>query len=234
MEMMSKKLKYEFLFVTLTTPNVKAEKLDDEIKHFNKSFTKMMKRSKIRGWGNDYRGNAYTGVVKGYVKKLEVTYNEKRDDYNPHLHCVFAVRKNYFTKNYIKQSDWLDLWRDCTGQSEITQVSIQKVKMDNQDKAVKEVAKYSAKDSDYLLNQEVFDNFFASMKHKRLMVYGGCMYDYSKDYESGKLDEYKLTDKNEYLYMLLAKFNYDTLTYERKYRNLTHDEKIEYFNTLID
>lgn len=230
MKMMMKKYKYEFLFITATTPNVPADELKSEIEHFNKSFMKMMKRKKIRGWGADRRGNPFKGVVKGYVKKIEVTYNETRDDYNPHIHAIFAVRKSYFKKNYIKQSEWLDLWRDVTGMPEITQFHVQKVKMDNEEKAVLEVAKYSAKDSDYLINQEVFDNFFSSMKHKRLLVYGGCMYDYAKDYEAGLLDEWKIKDDTDYVYMLMAKFNYESMEYEKKYRELTDKEKLEILN----
>lgn len=227
MKMMQQKYKYDFLFITATTPNVKADELKGEIEHFNKSFMKMMKRKKIRGWGKNYRGNNYSGVVKGYAKKIEVTYNSKRNDFNPHIHAVFAVRKNYFTKNYINQADWLDLWRDVTGMPEITQFHVQKINMDNQDKAVLEVAKYSAKDSDYLVNQEVFDTFFSAMKHKRLLVYGGCMYDYAKDYEAGLLDEWKTKDENIYMYMLMAKFNYESMEYEKKYRELTDEEKAE-------
>ena len=40
-------------------------------------------------------------VIKGYVRKLEITYNKERDDYNPHFHVLIAVNKSYFTdKNY--------------------------------------------------------------------------------------------------------------------------------------
>lgn len=227
MNMMVKKYKYDFLFITATTPNVKADGLKDEIDHFNKSFMKMMKRKKIRGWGKDYRGNPFKGVVKGYAKKIEVTYNSERDDFNPHIHAIFAVKREYFSRKYINQEEWLDLWRDVTGMPEITQFHVQKVKMDNESTAVQEVAKYSAKDSDYLVNQEVFDTFFTAMKYKRLLVYGGCMYDFAKDYDNGDLDDWKMKDENVYVYMLMAKFNYDTLEFEKKYRELTDEEKAE-------
>lgn len=40
-----------------------------------------------------------------------------------------AVNKSYFkdTKAYISQKEWLNLWRDVTGISEITQVHVQKL-----------------------------------------------------------------------------------------------------------
>ena len=37
----------------------------------------------------------------GFIAKLEVTYNKKRDDFHPHLHVLFSVRKRLFQK--IKQ-----------------------------------------------------------------------------------------------------------------------------------
>src|SRR5690625_1260450 len=36
--------KKEFIFLTLTAPNVEADELEDEIKHYNHSFQKLMQR----------------------------------------------------------------------------------------------------------------------------------------------------------------------------------------------
>src|SRR5699024_7351723 len=68
----------EFIFLTLTAPKVKAGELEDEINHYNHSFQKLMQRKEIKT------------IVKGYVRKLEITYNEKRDDYHPHFHVLLA------------------------------------------------------------------------------------------------------------------------------------------------
>lgn len=71
----------EFIFLTLTAPNVPAEELEDEIKDYNHSFKKLMERKEIKK------------IVKGYARKLEITYNEERDDYHPHFHVLIAVNK---------------------------------------------------------------------------------------------------------------------------------------------
>lgn len=83
----------------LTTPNVSKEDLENEIKHYNQSFRRLSKRTKFKK------------AVKGYVRKLEITYNKNRDDYHPHFHVLIAINKSYFTDKdyYISQSEWLNL-----------------------------------------------------------------------------------------------------------------------------
>ncbi|MFG5087660.1 protein rep [Campylobacter lari] len=120
-----------FIFLTLTTPNVTAEHLEDEIQNYNHAFQKMFKRKKVNS------------IAKGYVRKLEVTYNAERDDYHPHFHVLIAVNRSYFkdTKSYISQKEWLNLWRDVTDMPEITQVQVQKIRQNN-NKELYEMAKY--------------------------------------------------------------------------------------------
>ncbi|HHC5970227.1 TPA: protein rep, partial [Staphylococcus aureus] len=178
----------QFIFLTLTTPNVTDEHLESEIKNYNHAFQKMFKRKKVNA------------ITKGYVRKLEITYNSKRDDYNPHFHVLMAVNKSYFkdTKAYISQKEWLNLWRDVTGISEITQVHVQKIKQ-NSNKELYEMAKYSGKDSDYLINQKVFDAFYKSLKGKQILVYSGLFKDARNKLKNGDLDYLKDIDPTEYI-----------------------------------
>lgn len=182
----------EFVFLTLTAPNVRAERLDDEIKHYNKSFQRLMQRKEVKS------------VVKGYVRKLEVTYNKERDDYHPHFHVILAVNKSYFTdtKAYIARDRWLELWQQSTKNNLITQVDVRKVKVTDNKKEVSEIAKYSAKDSDYLQDEKVFDTFYKSLSGKRLIVYSGLFKDASKLYENKELEKYKQLDPTEYIYQI--------------------------------
>ena len=140
---------YMFIFLTLTTPNVKGDSLEEEIKKYNKAFKKLMERKEVKA------------IVKGYIRKLEVTYQkeqyitkelwkrkkdyyEKRglligdlepnyDTYNPHFHVVIAVNKSYFnqTTQYISRERWLELWQLATGDDSITQVGVKKAKANN-------------------------------------------------------------------------------------------------------
>lgn len=215
MEYLKQAERREFIFLTLTAPNVPAEELNEEIKHYNHSFKKLMERQEVKK------------VVKGYVRKLEITYNEERNDYHPHFHVLIAVNKSYFTdtKQYIKHERWLELWQQATKNSLITQVNVKKVR-ENKGKEVSEIAKYSAKDSDYLINQDVFEVFYKALKGKRILVYSGLFAEANKKFKNGELDKYKEVDPTRYVYAIM--YNWGQSEYiEKEKRLLTEDEQKE-------
>lgn len=227
MEHLRKEENKEFIFLTLTAPNVIGDKLDDEIKHYNKSFERLMKRKEVKN------------IVKGYIRKLEITYNsdvssKSYNTYHPHFHVVIAVNKTYFKKSdlYISQQRWLELWQEATGDSSITQVDVRKSKSNNL-KEVYELAKYSAKDSDYLISRPVFNVFYKALKGKQLIVFSGLFKDANTMYENGELDYYKVSDEIEYVYMMCYQWK------QREYENtkiieLTPQEKKQFNKNLVD
>ena len=218
MEHLRKEENKEFIFLTLTAPNVKEDKLEEEIKHYNKSFKKLMGRKEVKS------------IVKGYIRKLEVTYNsdmssKSYDTYHPHFHVVIAVNKTYFKKSdlYINQQRWLELWQEATGNSSITQVDVRKSKSNNL-KEVYELAKYSAKDTDYLVSRPVFNVFYRALKGKQFIVFSGLFKDANTMYENGELDCYKVRDEIEYVYMMC--YQWKKREYENtSIRELTEEER---------
>ena len=249
MEHLRKEENKEFIFLTLTTPNVKGDSLEEEIKKYNKSFKKIMERKEVKA------------IVKGYIRKLEVTYQkekyitkelwkrkkdyyEKRglvigdlepnyDTYNPHFHVVIAVDKSYFkSRNYISRERWLELWQEATGDKSITQVDVRKSRSNNL-KEVYELAKYSAKDCDYLVSRPVFETFYKALKGKQVLVFSGLFKDVHKMYKLGKLDCYKKQNDIEYVYKLY--YNWYKNEYENtKCIDLTEEEKRKINKKLID
>jgi plasmid rolling circle replication initiator protein Rep len=227
MEHLRKEESKEFIFLTLTTPNVKGADLDNSIKAYNKAFKKLMERKEVKS------------IVKGYIRKLEVTYNldkssKSYNTYHPHFHVVLAVNRSYFKKQnlYINHHRWLSLWQESTGDYSITQVDVRKAKI-NDYKEVYELAKYSAKDSDYLINREVFTVFYKSLKGKQVLVFSGLFKDAHKMYKNGELDLYKKLDTIEYAYMVSynwLKKKYDT----SNIRELTEEEKQKFNKNLIE
>ena len=97
----------EFIFLTLTTPNVKGDSLEEEIRKYNKAFEKLMKRKEVRT------------VVKGYIRKLEVTYQKekyitkelwkrKKDYYEKKGLSIGDLEPNYDTCNPDRKSTRLN------------------------------------------------------------------------------------------------------------------------------
>lgn len=211
----------DFIFLTLTAPNVKGWELSDEITRFNDAFKKLTKRKEV------------LPVIKGYIRKIEITYNKDRDDYHTHFHVLIAVNKSYFTdKTYIKQEKWLSIWQDVMGDNSITQVDVRRVQ--NQDgKAINEIAKYAAKDADFLVSQSVFDDFYNALKGRQAITYNGFFAEANKLFKAKKLDHLREVDTTEYVYLLLYKWGLGEYV-EAECRELTPEELKRINRQLID
>lgn len=233
-----------FMFATFTAPNVKGDKLKNEITKYNKAFKNLLQTDEVEKM-ND-----------GFIRKLEVTYNgdpeitqeyyikakdycEKRnlkpgdanpnyDTYHTHFHCIFSVTKGYFSGGrYIKQERWLQLWRDVMKDQTITQVDVRRVKRQDKnkvsgendlkgtakvpdsasfDKAVLEIAKYAAKDIDFIHSSEVFDVFYTSLFRRQVLTYGGSFAKANKKYKQKELEHYKTVDGTEYVWRVMYEF----------------------------
>lgn len=179
--------KLTFIFITLTVPNVSREKLREEIEDFNKSFKRLFETKEFKAFN------------KGFIRKLEITYNEKRKDYHPHFHLVVAVNKSYFTsRDYMSKRRLLELWQRATRNPNITQVDIKPCRM-NTIKQVMELATYSAKQGDLYSSKEVFDGFYEGLFRKKLLVYNGIFKEYKKKIEVGEVDPAEVIELNQIL-----------------------------------
>jgi len=235
----------EFLFLTLTSPNCGAGELIEELDRFNKAVSKLFRRRNVQR------------VVKGYVRKIEVTtdqeqyitekvFKRKKDyfemrglkvgdpnptynTYNPHVHAIVVVNKSYFNKpsDFLSKKKWLEMWQECMEDKSITQVDVKKVQDSANSNAVLEIAKYSAKGSDLYHSETVFDTFYKALKGRQLLVFSGMMSDYAKKYEKGDLD--RLKEKNEDVYTHLLRSLWKGSKYDSKLRELSPEE-FEEFN----
>ena len=181
------KEKFAFLFITLTAPNVPKEKLREEIEEFNVSFKRLFQTKEFKVFN------------KGFIRKLEITYNEERDDYHPHFHLVVAVNKSYFTsRNYMSKKRLLELWQRAKRDTSIIQVDIKPCRMDTV-KQVMELATYSAKQGDLYKSKEIFDGFYEGLFRKKLLVYNGIFKEYKKKIEVGEIDPAEVIELNQLL-----------------------------------
>jgi plasmid rolling circle replication initiator protein Rep len=250
----------EFINLNLTAPNVTGNVLAEEVTKFNLAFKKLMKQETY-----------VTPISKGYLRKLEITYNkeptitygmwhgdkekhtkpmaeyfERRglkigdanpnyDTYHTHFHTVIAVDKLYFKKGYIGQDKWLKLWQEKMGDSNITQVWVEKVRNIGEGRAAMEMAKYVAKDSDMNLSQEIFDVFYLALKNRQLITYGGVFKEacdlykkYLKKKGEEKLEDifssFVEPDTTDYVYEILNRWGYGKYVQEEK-KILTEEQK---------
>lgn len=175
---------FEFIFLTLTVPNVSGSELSSKIDQMQKAFRQMMQFDKrIRK------------VSAGYFKALEVTHNKNRhsksfNTFHPHFHVILAVDKGYLKSDYyLKRSDFLDIWRRVIHDDSITQVDVRLCKNKSSSEcqeaerslssAVAEVAKYSVKSNDYIIpwSEELTDTsvrtYLSALTSRRLCSFGG-------------------------------------------------------------
>lgn len=169
---------YKFLLLTLTVPNCNEEDLPETLNRLVKSSKKLFDYKRIKK------------VVRGYFRALEVTYNKEADTYHPHFHFVLAVPLGYCSNaDYIKQSEWLDMWRKAYKDESITNLDIRVCKEKKTEKeksarnflgsAVAEVTKYAVKAGDYLfedmeLSKKVVKTLALALEGRRLASFAGC------------------------------------------------------------
>lgn len=145
---LKKQQNVEFVFLTLTSSNVDGKDLSKNLDSMYKAFNRFFKYKKL----ND--------MSVGYIRTLEVTRNTNKNskDYNTyhaHFHVLIAVKPSYFRdKTYIRQSDFVNLWKKALKVNYSPVVHIEKVKPKSKKQslmsAILEVAKYSVKDTDYI------------------------------------------------------------------------------------
>lgn len=175
MDYLAKKDCYAYLFLTLTIPNVKLDKLPDALDDMAAAFNLFRQYKEIKQ------------IVKGWYRGVEVTHNLDRsspsfDTFHPHIHVILAVNKSYFTsQDYLSQARITELWARAIGANSYTPVvDIRKVKGDTA-KAVCEATKYAAKSKDYLvfddwdLTIETVRGLADALHRRRLVGFGGCM-----------------------------------------------------------
>nr|CAA78083.1 replication protein [Selenomonas ruminantium] len=118
--------KARFVFVTLTVENVKGEELRATIKRMNEGFKCLVQDKKGMAASATFRAN-----LMGYMKAIEVTYNTKRNDFHPHIHCIFELAPKYFRGKeggYLTHEDWRVMWRSVMKLDYEPQVDVRAIK----------------------------------------------------------------------------------------------------------
>lgn len=201
MDTMLKENDVQFLFLTLTVKNVYSDDLSNTIDKLFYGIKKMFQYKEIKD------------ISLGTFRGLEVTFNKEEYTFHPHFHIIIAVKRSYFkSKKYLSTARFRELWTKSMNLDYVPQVKLNKI-YGKLSSSVSELAKYTVKDSDYLIkdNEPLTDFlvtvFSQSLKNRRLMAYTGIFRKYHKilnldDTEHGDLintDNEELRDDINYV-----------------------------------
>lgn len=162
----------KFVFLTLTERNCNLDDLHSVMVEQSKALQRLSK----------YK--AFKSAVLGFVRTTEITVNRKTMTFHPHIHMLLMVKPSYFTRQYIKKSEWIALWRKARKLDYDPSIAVERVKPSAKDPslvaAAKEVAKYQVKPAGYLTDNveedvEVIDKLRDGIFHSRLLSYGGLL-----------------------------------------------------------
>lgn len=107
-----------YLFLTLTVKNCLLENLRE------------MLRAMSRGWQRFVNTKRFKASVPGgWFRSVEYLGDETEPGKaHPHFHALLIVNSTYFKHDYIKQSEWVQMWRDAMRLDYDPQVCIKRIK----------------------------------------------------------------------------------------------------------
>lgn len=161
---------HRWLFLTLTQKNCPITELKTTLQHMNRSFQRLSQR---KVW-----------PAEGWLRSTEVTRG-RDGSAHPHFHCLLMVRPGYFGKNYIKQAEWVELWRNATRLDYNPVLDCRAVKRGKQPmQLVPELLKYCTKESDLVADREWFLELTRQMHKMKCITTGGVLKEYLKELEA--------------------------------------------------
>jgi len=160
---------YRFLFLTLTVKNTDITNLKQTLKQMNSGFQRL---SQLKSF-----------PAIGWLRSTEVT--KGRDgNAHPHFHCLLLVPSSYFGNKYLKQSDWVSMWRKSMRLDYNPVLDIQVVKNGSTPmELIPELLKYCTKESDMVADRFWFLELTRQMHRIRSIATGGVLKQYLKELE---------------------------------------------------
>jgi plasmid rolling circle replication initiator protein Rep len=160
---------HRWLFLTLTLRNCSITDLRSTLTQMHDSFSRMVKLKSF--------------PAVGWLKSTEVTRG-KDGSAHPHFHCLLMVQPGYFGKNYMKQTEWVQMWRRSLRIDYDPVVEVRALKKDsNPVVLIPELLKYCTKESDLVADKEWFLELTRQMHNARVVSTGGLLKNYLKELE---------------------------------------------------
>ena len=161
-----------FIFLTLTVRNCPVTDLRATLAAMGKAWQRLSQRK--------------TWPALGWVRSVEVTRNPTTGEAHPHYHVLMAVRPNYFSRNYINQATWRELWQSALRVDYLPVVNVKTVKPDKDGSVavgVLEVLKYGVKPEDLEFSEAWLLALTEQLHKTRAVAVGGIFKEYISEEE---------------------------------------------------
>jgi plasmid rolling circle replication initiator protein Rep len=183
---------HRWVMLTLTVRNCPLDELRATVTEMNKAWKRLSERKSF--------------PAVGYLKSTEVT--RSKDDWaHPHFHVVMLVPASYFSHGYIKQAEWVEVWRKSLRVEYSPNVDVRPIQNRRRQElspsqvhlpidivsGVLEALKYSVKPDDFFKGTDPQKNLawlsgITSQLHKtRAVALGGVFKQYMSDQEPDDL-----------------------------------------------
>jgi plasmid rolling circle replication initiator protein Rep len=167
-----------FLFLTLTVKNCELSDLRSCLAHMNKSWVRLSQRQQF--------------PALGWLKSVEVT-RSTNGTAHPHFHAILMTSQNYFSRNYLSQSKWAELWQEALRVDYTPVVNVKSIKPakgssddqigDQLAKALCETLKYSVKPDDLVSDREWLVELTTQLHNTRAVAVGGVFKNFISEVE---------------------------------------------------
>ena len=164
-----------FYFTTLTVKNCWSQDV-------GKTVGKM-----LEAWKRLVNNRNIKSRIEGYVRAIEITYNQERKNYHPHIHVVFALKEG---AEPPKADSLAKSWAAAMDLEYTPIIDIRQCK----DGTNKDVIKYSLKYRYKDVNQTTISTYLYTLAGKRLVSFGGIYSKIRRELRQNNFDE-ALTDE---------------------------------------
>ena len=172
--------KSHWLFLTLTVRNCAITDLRRTLRSMNEAWHRLVGRRE------------FADNVQGWVRATEVTRGQD-DSAHPHFHSLLMVKPSYFSKHYVTQSRWAELWQQCARLDYRPIVDIRTVKARRGvpgekplRRALAETLKYAVKPSD--MHGEWLLELTRQVHKLRFLASGGVLRNMLREFEESEQD----------------------------------------------
>jgi plasmid rolling circle replication initiator protein Rep len=167
-----------FIFLTLTIRNC-------EVRQLRSTLIEL-----ARGWQRLTQLSIWP--AQGWVRSTEITRSQRDRSAHPHFHALLMVPPTYFQADYLRQSQWAELWqqslridyrpvvdvRVIKQNRARSRVSVNRVNISQMWAIVCEILKYSVKPSDMIRDPQWFLTLVDEVHKMRSVAVGGVLKPY--------------------------------------------------------